>query len=187
MTKTYYHRSTARPIGAVSAQFENALELSTGTAANQQATGLNQNAALAWAAATPASEPNSAAWPSGTYRYQLDVPSVSVDLIFGLLTLDSALGGFLRLDSTLAVVLERVQQSQGAFSLSGLHLATVSWTPLAGLASDRFGFAVAVDRVDGHGNTTMTMQLNEADDFADGPWAASPAAAPDAVFFGTNF
>jgi len=189
-TRTYYHNATDLSIPAYSADNSNALGLTAAGATNENSGNVGSGGSLVWAAATPANEPNSAAWPTtGVYRYQIDCVASGVDLTYGLLAQGSNNGGFARLDSTLTTELQRISQSQSAFFGSGLFLATVTnpaWT--AGAASNRFAVKVAAVRVTGHGNQTMTLQLGETDDFADGPWsAAPPPALTNTVFFGTHF
>lgn len=187
-TRTYYHNGTDLSIPAYSADHENALETSA-TGATSEDASISQSGALAWAAATPVSEPDSAAWPTtGTYRYQIDCIAAGADLTFGLLTQSGYTGGFARLNSALDTELQLIVQSQSAFAGSGLHLATVTdpaWS--AGAASDRFGIKIAATRPVGHGGQVMTLQLGEVDDYADGPWAAPAGPSENSVFFGTNF
>lgn len=188
-TRTYFHNPAALAIGAIGAPIENQLgTTAAGGPTTEQVTGLGGNGELAHAAASPAGEPNSAAWPTGNYRAQLDVTSVDVDLEFGLLTLGNADGGFMRFDSTLGTLLETRVQQEAAFSLTGLKLATtgsVSWT--AGNATDRYGYAIAAVRTAGHGNKQLTLELGETDDFTDGPWPAAVAVTDNAPFYGANF
>lgn len=180
-TKTYYHSDPAVSIGAVTAEFEQELSLSTSTVATQESASLAGGASsLVWAAATPSGEPNDAAWPSGisNYRHQIDCSAVGGDITFGVGTAGSAVGRFLRLNSTLATPLDTRAQSQALFSGTGLHLATATGADWGtGSASDRFGIAIAATRAANHGNQTIAVDVNEADDFADGPWTtAAPTA-----------
>jgi hypothetical protein len=82
---------------------------------------------------------------------------------------------------------QRIAQDEAAFAGSGLKLATVnspSWvTGLADLQTYRFGVVIAAVRNAGHGQQTLTLQLGELDDFADGPWQATEGASA----FGMNF
>jgi hypothetical protein len=192
-TRTYYHNATALSIPvyqAAGVDHENELGLSPAGQTNEVSGNVGGAGALVWAAATPSNEPNSAAWPTtGVYRYQIDCIAVGADLTFGLLTQGTGDdGGFMRLNAALDTELQRVVQDQSAFSGSGLHLASITdpaWS--AGSVSDRFCVLVAAVRVTGHGNQTMTLQVGESDDFADGPWtAAPPAAIENAIFFGSN-
>jgi len=189
-TRTYYHNATDLSIPAYTPDNANALGLTAAGAANENSGNVNQNGSLVWAAASPANEPSSAAWPTtGTYRYQIDCVAAGVDLTYGLLTQGANNGGFARLNSALASELQLFVQSQSAFFGSGLFLATVTnpaWS--AGASSDRFAIKVAAVRVTGHGSQIMTLQLGETDDFADGPWsAAPPPALTNGLFFGTHF
>lgn len=186
-TRTYYHNGTDLSIPAYSALHENTLGLTATGSANEDAP-IAQGGELAWVAATPANEPSSGAWPTtGTYRYQIDCIAAGVDLTFGLLTQAGYTGGFVRINSALDTELQLIAQSQSAFSGSGLHLATITdpaWS--GGSASDRFAIKIAGVRVIGHGNQIMTLQLGEADDYADGPWPEA-VFAENATFFGSNF
>jgi hypothetical protein len=134
-------------------------------------------------------EPDSAAWPTtGVYRYQIDATSVGADLTYGLLTQGNGNGFFARTPADGLSVTESFVQDQAAFSSSGLNIASVTdpaWT--AGNATDRFAIVLASVRTAGHGNQTLTLQLGETDDFADGPWPSGVAQDADALFFGTMF
>ena len=178
-TRTYYHDTAATASPLHTATFEQTLQTSPTGAVSQQSDNFSGNEdRIEWVASTPPNEPNSAAWPTGDYRCQLDVTSAGGDLVFGLLTLGLSAGHFARVTSDLLVHSETKTQQQAAFAGSGLHLATtgsVSWA--AGVASNRFEIAIAVQRAANHGNQSITLQLGESDDFADGPWPA--AAAPN--------
>ena len=126
--------------------------------------------AIAFVFSSYANEPNTTAWPTGNYRCQLDVNSVGADITYGLLT-QTVAGHFARVNSGLTSDLETKQQSQGAFTGTGLKLATtgsVSWT--SGNASDRFECTVSIARPANHGTQSLTLNVNDADAFADGPW-----------------
>jgi len=188
-TRTYYHNATDLSIPVYStALHQNALGLSAAGATNEEVF-ISQVGGFCWAAATPAGEPGSVAWPTtGTYRHQIDCIAAGADLTFGLLTQVTYTGGFARINSTLDSELQLFAQSQSAFAGSGLHLATITdpaWT--AGAASDRFAIKVASVRIAGHGGQTLTFQLGEADDYADGPWTAPVAPSANSVFFGMHF
>jgi len=187
-TRTYYHNATDLSIPAYSADHENALELSAAGATSEEVA-VNQGGSLLWAAATPAGEPDSAAWPTtGMYRYQIDCIAVGADLTFGLLTQTGYTGGFARINAALDTELQLIVQSQSAFAGSGLHLATITdpaWS--AGAASDRFAIKIAGTRSLGHGDQNLMLQLGEVDDYADGPWPEGGVVAENATFFGSNF
>lgn len=179
-TRTYFHNASGVAevaVHAVPGTKENILGLTASGASVQGSGNVGTAGTLVWCATTPANEPNSAAWPTtGVYRYQLDVVTAGADLAFGLLTLGAGAGHFARVDSGVTADQQTFVQDQSSFSLSGLHLASVTnpaWS--AGAAGDRFEVAVACQKVIGHGNQTMDMQLGETDDFADGPWAAAVA------------
>jgi hypothetical protein len=190
-TRTYYHNTTTSPDGPIGGpDFNNVLGLSPAGAGNQVSGGVNQSGRDCWEATTPAGEPASAAWPTtGDYRYQIDCVAAGADLTYGLLTQGTQTGAFFRNNAANTSHLQTLQQDQPAFSGSGLNIASMTnpaWT--AGSASDRFGIEVAAVRVVGHGTQTMTLQLGEADDFADGPWPSAPSApTQNATFFGTAF
>ena len=181
-TRTYFHASAALATPAHIATNENALIL-VPVAAVSESVSVGAAGLLGWTATTPVGEPSSAAWPTGLYRAQLDVTSAGVDLVFGLLLLGTNTGHFARLTSAL-VELEVHEQAQVAFAGAGLHLATYTGSWLPGLASDRYEIAIASIKNVGHGSQTLTLQLNEADDFTDGPWSA--AAVANAALFGVN-
>lgn len=189
-TRTYYHNPVTLVTGTHAADVENALENSpSGVATNQESQNLSGNEdILGWVASSPPNEPDQAQWPTGEYRAQLDVVSIGGDITFGLLTLGTSPGHFARVSADLSTELETKEQIQAAFAGSGLHLATtgsVSWA--AGNQDDRFEIAIAAVRASNHGNQTITLQLGEADDFADGPWPSAQAPVEaNAPFFGTN-
>lgn len=176
-TKTYYHSDSAVSIGFAAAEFEQELSLSPTAVATQTSAAIAGGGdSLVWAATTPATDPNEAAWPSpiASYRHQIDCSAVGTNITFGLLTVGASLGRFHRFNSGLGTSLESRSQAEAAFSGTGLHLATATganWS--AGNASDRYGIMIAAGRPASHGNQSISVDVNEADDFADGPWAAA--------------
>ena len=184
-TKTFIARSTplsgqtAHTLDQGSHDFTFARFLTSAASAQQQG-GISGNESLqAFTVHTAANEPNDAAWPTGNYRFQLDITDVGADVTYGLLDQGSALGHFARVNSGLTADLETKQQAESAFSGTGLQLATtgsVSWT--SGSASDRFGILISAARPASHGNQNLGITLNEDDDFADGPW---PSELEDTV------
>lgn len=141
---------------------------------------------LVFVGTTTAGEPDHSQWPAGTYRMQIDCSNVGADISYGLLTLGTANGHFARVNSGLTADQETKQQVEGAFTGTGLKLATTgSTTWSAGSAGDRFEILIAAQRAANHGNQNMDIDMGETDDFADGPWEA--AAAYNAPFFGHNF
>jgi len=175
-TRTYYASNTGLSIAALACNNEEEAITATGSAASLTDTINKAKEEDTCCFTTPANEPNSAAWPAGIYRYQLDVTTADATyLTYGCLTLGTANGGFRRLDSSAASVLEGPKaQAESAFSGTGLKLATtgsVSWT--SGSASDRFNVSVAAANSHTKNNYDFVLQVNEADDFIDGPWPAA--------------
>ncbi len=123
--------------------------------------------------------PGEETWPNGLYRWQIDVSSAGADLTFGCLAIGGSAGHFARVNSGAnAHVGSPWTQTQGVFSLADLHIASRTLTPPTGSASDRFEALLACASAAMHGNQMLTLELNEADDFIDGPWADLP---PDVV------
>lgn len=171
-TKTFYCSNTALATGLHAASYE--FEIKTGTAtAGSQACDIGKGAAaLAFCFTGAVGTPNDADWPSGSYRCQLDC-TVNSYVSFGLLTLSTAVGHFARVNSTLTTEAQTWAQAEAAFTATGLSLATTGTIdPSAGAAGDRFECLVA-GYVPGTKNGTFTLELNEADDYVDGPWAGS--------------
>jgi len=185
-TRTYYASDTDLDNGIHAADEEKAYLTTTGTAQEVTSKQLDDSGEEAFSFVTPAGEPASAAWPTGNYRAQLDCTSFHADGEFGVLNLGTAVGHFGRVNSAITSDLETKQQTESAFILTGLKLATtgsVSWS--SGAASDRFEVLVAGRRTTGHSSVYLTLELNEADDYADGPWAE--LVEKSAPFFGANF
>jgi hypothetical protein len=172
-TKTYYHSTTTLSTGLHTADFENELRTATAPPASQQSSNIvGGTDRIIWASTTSSGEPDSAAWPTGTYRAQLDVTSV---------------GHFARVNAALSTELETKAQAEGAFSGTGLKLATtgsVSWS--SGTSTDRFEITIVAASGASHGNQKITLELNETDDFVDGPWVVD-AVQGNVIFFGMNF
>jgi len=189
-TKTYYHSSIQRSTSvhnSVPTAEMNALNRSIDTPTEESSDVSGGSEDEAFVATTEGGEPGFAQWPTGTYRYQLDVTSVHASIVYGLRPLGTALGHFSRVDSALSTDLETHQQQEAAFFGAGLRLATtgnVSWSP--GSVDDRFEILIAMQSLGGHGKQLMTLQLGELDDFADGPWSSS-VVIQNPAFFGANF
>lgn len=188
-TRTYYARDTARAVTNITADNELAYETATATPGNVQSGNIGSAADIIFCSwTTPSGEPDSAAWPTGDYRHQIDCIAIGANITYGFLTIGASAGIFARVNDALSSTLESKTQAEGAFSGTGLKLATtgsVSWT--AGNASDRWQGVLAAGRSANHGNQTITLQLNETDDFSDGPWAAPSTPDDNAAFFGMNF
>jgi len=170
-TITYYQKNTNLLTGIHAtnvANNEDAFEKTTAVSATESTTTEGNAPFVEWTFTTASDEPNIASWPSGTYRCQLNVTAAGAAKTYGLKTQSGAAGHFARVDSTLTSELETVEQAESIFSGTGLKLATASWTPTAGAASDRFEVAVS-----GTGTTkgqSITLTLNTTDSYADGPW-----------------
>ena len=177
-TITYYQRDTDRAVGFRVTTNEDALELTTAVSGTESVT-TNQNAVNAWCFTTPANEPNSADWPSGTFNAQLNCSAASDGLTYGLNT-GIAIGNFARVSSDLATWLDGVTQTEGSFSGTGLKLATKLWDSAAGAAADRYCIEVRATG-DSHGDA-ITLTLNTTDSYADGPWTGLPGDIPGTPF-----
>jgi len=187
-TRTFYHNVAAATIGAYTATNENDLGTSAAGTTDQASGNIGLTGLLVWASATASpSGPDAQHWPSGNYRHQIDCTVTTPDLNFGCLDQDSATGGFARINSARTAELERKQQQESAFSLTGLHLATtgsVGWE--AGATSNQVAILITGKKVAGHGNDSMTLQLGETDDFIDGPWDPIDRIHPLNAFAGIN-
>lgn len=179
-TRTYFHRDSTLTTSLHTADFENELLTGTGTAGDQTCPTLGGGEdRICWASTTGANQPDNTTWPTGNYRHDIDATSAGAAITFGLLTVGASDGHFARVnDARTTHVDTKVQQESAGFSGPGVHSATtgsVSWG--GSTQSDRFEIAIAAGRPASHGNQSITLELNESDDFADGPWvAAGPAA-----------
>ena len=151
--------------GWITATHEDSL-LGTAGAGETESVTTNANVVRSWAFATPANEPNSTNWPSGTYRAQLDCTAASAGLVYGMTAVPDD-GPFARLTSNLASLVSGWYQSEAAFSGTGLKLGTQTQDPAAGNADETYSFGVVAD-VDDHADA-ITLRFS-ADAFADGPW-----------------
>lgn len=177
MTKTYYHRSTAAATGVHAATNETEQATTAGAGAGSLSDILAGGASqLAFCFTTASGEPNSADWPSGTYRCILEVSTAGANITYGLRTAGAVSGHFARVNSGLTADSETVAQAEALFSGTGIKTATASWDPAAGNASDRFECLIAATRPASHGNETLTIVVDATDAGAtnggvsDGPW-----------------
>lgn len=186
-TRTYYLNNVALANGAYNATFEIALDALPAGVSTIASNQIQASGELVYVGTTESTEPNTASWPTGDYRHQLDCLSVNSDVTFGCAALGSTpkAGGFARLNAAISSILESHVQDQAAFAFPGLKLASYSGAWTAGSASDRFAVAVAADRPTGHGNADITFEVGEADDFADGAWSGA-GVGDDANFFGSG-
>lgn len=187
-TQTYYHNATNRATVAHNADHENELG-TTAAGSSTEVASIKKNAEeLAFCATTTTGEPGLLVWPTGAYRYQLDaVATVGADITYGLLTIGSAGGHFARVDSLMVSDLETKVQTDGVYIGTGINLATtgsVSWTSVS--ADDLFECLVAAGNANTKDAQDLSLQLGEADDYADGPWEASAGPLPG-HFMGFNF
>lgn len=174
-TRTYFHRDSTLTTSLHTADFENELLTGTGTAGDQTCPTLGGGEdRICWASTTGANEPDNATWPTGDYRHNIDVSDIGGDLTIGLLTIGASDGHFARVNDARTTHVDTNVQQETAFSGIGVHPATtgsVSWG--GSTQSDRFEIAIAAGRPASHGNQSVTLELNESDDFADGPWVAA--------------
>ena len=186
-TQTFYHNLNDLANNAYSAEYENALGLTATGAGTETFDSIKDQGTLVWVATSPVGRPGETAWPTtGAYRYQIDCTAVGADCSFGLLTQGSEVGEFARVSGDTSTRLQGIAQDQSAFTGSGWHVASITdpaWT--SGDSSDRFVVAVAAIRTAGHVAQSITLQLGEADDYADGSWPEY--VVRNAPFFGANF
>lgn len=174
-TRTYYLNNVTQATLLHNANNELAFQTAPAGAFNLDSGNIGGNGTTIITGITSIGEPNNAAWPTGNYRAQWDVTLANTDVIFGVQNLGTAVGHFARVFDLLGTPMEETkQQIEASFALTGLHLATtgsVSWT--ANSVNDVFEVAYCAQRVAGHGNASMTLQIGELDDFVDGPWPAA--------------
>ncbi|MCK5613886.1 hypothetical protein KAR91_69125 [Candidatus Pacearchaeota archaeon] len=175
---TYYQRDDARATGVHVVSNENAFERTTGVSATIDEEVLRTSDELTHVFTTPANEPNSDDWPNGLYRFQFNVAAAEAELTYGLLTIGGSAGHFARVDAGLTADQEIWTQDEGAFSGTGTNIASNTINPVAGLIDDRFECLVACANAAIHQDRTLSMTVNVAASFADGPWTAAPPAAP---------
>ncbi len=179
-TRTYFHNAVALANGIHVADNENELALTAAGVVSEDCI-VNHAGDACWTGTSPSNEPNSSAWPTtGVYRYQIDVSATGADLEFGLYDNGNGdLGHFGRVNAAITSDLQTFFQDQSGFTGTGLHMASITnpaWT--SGAATDRFEVFIVGTRVTGHGDQTLTLDIGESDDFADGPWAEAPAGPP---------
>lgn len=189
-TRTYYHNNVSQNQTIEGgADFSDQLGTQTAIPTFVATSNASGTGSVGFFASTPSQEPDHAQWPTGDYRYQIDCTSVNSNIEYGVLALGTNGNGyFARTNSALSSALETKVQTQSAFILTGLKMAStgsVSWS--AGADTDRFAVSLAFRSTGGHGNQKLTLELGELDDFADGPWTAPVAPTANAVFMGMNF
>ena len=170
-TRVYQASNTALANGIHVAVNEFAALLGISTPATVQVVVAAGSDDLSFVWVTPANEPNSAAWPAGTYRMQLDITAIGGNTSCGFLTIGGSAGHFARVNAAIAADLESFTQVEAAFTGTGLNLATtgvVAWA--AGTITDRFECLLAQENAGGMMDEELDLELNELDDFIDGPW-----------------
>jgi len=174
-TRTYFMQAAARASGVHVATDEVAFETTADSSSVSESTGSSSDE-LSFLFTTPSGEPDSGAWPTGTYRCSFDAATVGSDMEFGLLTLGGSAGHFGRVNIFLSSDLETKTQTQAAITATGITVVdtgSVSWT--AGAISNRFECLVAQRNTAAHGGSQTVTLTCDADGFADGPWVAAAA------------
>ena len=173
MAKTFFLRDIDQSNTTHVADFENQMTAGAGAGEteSQDLSGGESRLTHLWA--TLVSEPDSAAWPTGDYRCQMDITTAGSAITYGLAVAGTANGHFARSTGGLSSDLETKVQSEGLFSGVGQKLATtgsVSWG--AGTDLDRFECLLAATRAANHGNQAIEVTYN-TNSFADGPWSTA--------------
>ena len=181
-TLTWFQRNTNLAQGWTAATHEDSL-LGTAGAGETESVTTNDAAVQCWAFATPSGEPNSANWPLGDYRVQLDCTAASAGLTYGCSNVSTNSNGVVRLPSGLGSVSEDIGNSNGNFSGTGFKLTSINGDPAAGVGTDRYGFQVRATG-DSHADA-ITLRFS-ADAWADGPWPSPGGDGTDFPWPQTN-
>lgn len=177
MTITYIQRDTTRAVAWISDGTERAFELTTDTEAQLLRTVIQGSSSFAFVFTTPSNEPNSSAWPTGTFDIGIDINAIEADL-----TVDQF--GLNRVNSTAGSSLEEETESV-SFSSTGLHsVTTASFNWTAGSAGDRLSMTVRVDNTNLHMDQDITLDVNTSDTFVTGPWGGDLAVTAAATAIG---
>lgn len=181
-TQTYYASSTDLANGIHAATYEKQL-LETPSSETGLTSAKLLSGSEVYCYTTAANRPKSAAWPTGEYRHQIDCTAATSGAAYGLTTAGAAVGHFARVNAALSSDLETKAQTAALYTGTGLKAATtgsVSWS--SGSSSDRFECLIAGYRYTGHAEETITVDVNGADDYADGPWAEITTSPPTMMF-----
>lgn len=174
-TITYFLRDTDQVSGVhvASSGMENVMNDTAGSSETEASATYSAGVdRLEFLWTTVGGAPNDGDWPNGLYECQTDCSAIDGDMSYGLLTLGGSSGHFANVDSGLTTDNETWQQTQGAFTVATLNLASNTIDPASGAAGDRFECLLAGARAAGcHGNQTFTMRYT-ADAFGRGPWTA---------------
>jgi hypothetical protein len=174
-TKTYYASNTAESAAAHNPDQEMQALSSTGSATEIQASIAKAKEEEAFSFYTNSGEPGTATWPTGDYRYQADVVTCGADITHGVLNIGSASGHFARVDSALASDSATAQADTPASAQSGTGLTLWSVTdPSWGTpgSTDRFEVLYSAGNSHAKDAETIGIQVNESDDYIDGPWSS---------------
>lgn len=172
MSRIYFHTGDDLD-GGGSGLEEKALDLvAPGSPSTVTIPGITAAGLIALNLTTPAGEPNSAQWPDPVTG-KLDVLSVTAGATLGFLTQGAGVGGLLRMNKDLDVVLESQDQVEAPFSTPGLKTVTFSTAWAAGSLDDRIqGRLAAMDSGGPPGTIGFTF---DGDGFFEGAWT-SPLA-----------
>jgi len=169
-TRTYYASDTAQAVGLYTADVECAFLTTTGSAGNVTDSCRKSDDEGAFCFTGPSGEPDAATWPTGTYRFQLDITAAGADLTYGMLTRGGTNGLFSRVNAALDTEVATHVQDEAAFSGTGLKLATYTGSWAGSTATDRVIAYCAVINANNKDTQDLVLQANEADDYIDGPW-----------------
>ena len=171
MARTYFHSPTDQANPAHNAAIEKLADVVPPAGSfDFTISGIGTNGTIAASFTTAPNEPNSAAWPTGDYLVELDVPAMDSTTTFGLLTQGTAPGHLARVNGTLDADIEAFEQAQPAFSTPGLKSISFpaqTWAP--GSQTDRVEALVAAVKVFGHGNDSIVIRC-DGDGLISGPW-----------------
>ena len=171
-TLTWLQRDTDLTVSYLIAIHEDSLLGTAGGGETETATvnaTENDGNAASWIFNTPSNEPNSDAWPNGTYRCQLDCTAASTGLTYGK-SAGAHPSNFAVVKSDLTAEDNTVEFAEAAFTGTGLKLGTQTMNPTGEVASDRWGIKIHVTG-DSHADAA-TLRFS-ADAFADGPWLSA--------------
>jgi hypothetical protein len=112
-------------------------------------------------------------WPSGVYNCQYDVASFDGTWSHGLRTITGVAGHFAVVDTLGSADRETKEQAQSASTGTGLiAVDTGTWNPASGNIADNYEALLVCYHTAGHGggDHVLTLNANDADTYADGPW-----------------
>ena len=127
---------------------------------------------------TVANKPNSADWPNGVYRVQIDVQTAMNAQGYGFLTINSVAGHMARVNSGISSDLQSWEQDEIAFTGTGIKLGTNTIDPGSGGVTDRYEALLVFENSSGTMEGTLTVRCDDSDSFMDGPWVSGPTDLP---------